>query len=863
MPGASSDRDRPSRTSASPGSSPPVISPVVQIDTSDRVARAAAGRRGGTFSRLAPWLMVGGLAVAGAIVLVVAFSTLGRPGPLALRPIDDVAMDELATLTFTPQLVDPAAGRDGRTFRLIEGPAGAKVNVATGEFSWTPNERQGPGQYRVRLGVAAGDQQAEATFEIAVAEVNRPPKLDPIESVTVAPGAPVHFTATAEDPDDPARELTFRLSGHPPDGARIDAKTGAFTWTPRDAAPGKTYRITVAVSEAGPGGLSARRAFDVRIKDAASTASATPLDSTGQGENEPNATAPEPIASVAAAPAPSPNDEGDRRLLDLLPKNRIFLPKSYPVLREVFAERFAREHEAEIRRGLGGRREAMDRWFAGHKAIQEELYTAINPEHDNISGAVGLFSDLVEKHPDRFPAYADLAIALAVVWDQQGRGIYDYAPHQRRTKSTLPPGRTGAMDNFQYFLDTEGLMQGRAQWMPWEFLTLTVDHCTPLVERQWALEKYLSKRAMFGKCYHDVPYDTVMLETDDATARLNGHPYDLPNICQYGGVCAIQADFASRVGKCLGVPATFVSGQSRGGESHAWVMWVELLGVTPTQINFSLESYGRYRGDRYYIGKLHDPQTNQRITDRQLELRLHAVGLSPQNKRHAALLMKAYPMLRDKAAMDVDARLDFLSRVIQLCPGNEDAWRGIARMSKDGLFTQRYAKVMMNVLDGLFVTFAKFPDFTWEIFDDLVAFQTVPNKRSQLYGQLVALYVQAKRPDLACEAVAQYADELAGQQRYSEAIQALSSTILAFADEGRYVPKMLDRLEAVCPKVRGASEQLLDFYQQLLPKIPKKRGDRPSPFCLKMYRRAIDRFTAGGRPEAAQFWQAELTALDR
>ena len=53
---------------------------------------------------------------------------------------------------------------------------------------------------------------------------------------------------------------------------------------------------------------------------------------------------------------------------------------------------------------------------------------------------------------------------------------------------------------------------------------------------------------------------------------------------------------------------------------HAWVMWVELIGVTSKGIEFSLESHGRYRFDKYYVGTLYDPQTGQTITDRTLEL---------------------------------------------------------------------------------------------------------------------------------------------------------------------------------------------------------------------------------------------------
>jgi len=87
------------------------------------------------------------------------------------------------------------------------------------------------------------------------------------------------------------------------------------------------------------------------------------------------------------------------------------------------------------------------------------------------------------------------------------------------------------------------------------------------------------------------------------------------------------------VAKSLGVPAFDAGSASVYGESHAWVMWVELGPVTATGFAFSLQSYGRYRNDKYYVGHLNDPHTGQPTTDRELELRLHTLGMDPIAKR--------------------------------------------------------------------------------------------------------------------------------------------------------------------------------------------------------------------------------------
>ncbi|MBN1854135.1 MAG: putative Ig domain-containing protein [Pirellulales bacterium] len=542
---------------------------------------------------------------------------------------------------------------------------------------------------------------------------------------------------------------------------------------------------------------------------------------------------------------------------DLYDDRILFKPTSYPKLRQYFAELFEEEHETEIQAAYGASLDEMNQWFEKNQEIKEEFFLAIDPKHDDVVRALAIFRELKQAFPDRIVPYANLAIATAVTWDRPNH-VYSYAGHQHRTKSTMPDGLLEMMDNVKYLLDTESVMQGRVQWLPWEFLVHVVNHRTPLVERQWALANYLPKRVMFGKCYHDVPYDTGMLESKSATARMNGKTYTLPNLKEFGGVCAMQADFASRVGKSLGVPAAYVGGESIYGEGHAWVMWIELKAVTRNSIAFSLESHGRYRGDKYYVGDLQDPHTGQKITDRDLELRLHIVGINTQSKRHAALVMQAYPDLCKRSEMNINDRLQFLSHVIQLCPGNEEAWVAVAQMAGEEEVQKKHAKQMVNVLNTMFQTFALFPDFTWKVFDGLVAYEKNLKKRIGLYERLVLLYEQAKRPDLACQARLVLSDYLLEDKRPIDAITGLAYTIKHFPDEGRFVPKMLDKLESICERVEGTDEQLVPFYASYLPMIPKKRGDSPSQFCAEMYQRAIARFKEHGALDAAAFYEAQL-----
>jgi hypothetical protein len=574
----------------------------------------------------------------------------------------------------------------------------------------------------------------------------------------------------------------------------------------------------------------------------------------------PNPAPPTEPASPSPSPAPPAVDPFVAGVVDLYESKLLLVKKEYPLVRKVFADQFARTHDAEIRTALGDEYDALAAWFDEHPAVREELYNAIDPAADKIPEVVRIFNELRKEFPEKIAPYANLAIATSVVWDDPRRGVYDYRHHAERCKSTMPEGLLEAVDNFRYLVAAEPVMQGRIQYVPWEFLVHVVNHRTPAQERQWALQGFLPKRVMFGKCYSDVPYDDTMLESSSQVARMNNRPYTLPNLLVYGGVCAMQADFSSRVGKSLGVAAEYVRGDAAGGEKHAWVMWVELKQATPTGLVFTLESHGRYRGDKYYVGTLDDPQTGGEMTDRELELRLHTVGLDALAKRQAELVMKAYPIVRDQEQLDVPAQLAMLTDAINLSPGCEAAWLEVARLARESSGKKELTKQFQPLFERLFVTFARMPDFTWRVFDDLVAFQADAKQRDALFARLVLMYEVAGRPDLACEARLRLTDYLVEQGKTIEALRGLAFTVKKFPDEGRYVPRMLDRIDAICAEaaLADADKHLVAFYTEFLPMIPQLRGDRPSPYCIETYERAIALFQARGQPQLAQLLQIEL-----
>lgn len=184
-----------------------------------------------------------------------------------------------------------------------------------------------------------------------------------------------------------------------------------------------------------------------------------------------------------------------------------------------------------------------------------------------------------------------------------------------------------------------------------------------------------------------------------------------------------------------------------------------------------------------------------------------------------------------------------------------------ARLARESAGDKALSKQFGQVLDKLFATFVRIPDFTWKVFDDLAAYPDDPKQRRALYERLIALYEVAKRPDLAAEARLKLTEYLVEENKKGDAIDGLAIAIRKFPAEGQIVPKLLDRLEELAVDVPNADARLVQFYTAFLPQIPQKRGDRPSDYCVKMYERAIGLFERTGQQQLAKALEAELVKI--
>ena len=590
----------------------------------------------------------------------------------------------------------------------------------------------------------------------------------------------------------------------------------------------------------------------------ASVAAAETVEVFDITEPDENSTIEEPPTQQDQKPQKNDDLSPDELILKLYKDKKLLNTKSYQIIRKPFVDQLEVKYRNQIQTQWGSDSEPFVKWLNEHVAIKEEFLLAIDPAYDDVAAAMLLFKQLWQRYPKKFEQYPALAIAIAIVWDKPNDSIFgDYHWQFQAIPAANP---ADAFVNFEYYSTTESIMGNRIKFLPWEFLTFIVCHKTTVEERKWAVQNYLPERKMIGEHYFDVAW----IGTDPPP--LKGYSYTLMNMRKYGGVCSCQSDFAMQLSRSLGVPA-----YRGGGPGHAWVIWIEIKSLTPNSVNFSVEQTGRYREGKYYVGRTCDAQTGRGIDDWEVGLKLHRIAINAVAYRHAKLIMKSYRFLVESEKLDVKEQIALLKMINAFSPGCEEVWNEIAKLGKNGEFGKRDVKRTGELLDMMFNTFAKSPDFTLNFFEDIIDYDEIKSRQDELYGKLFFWYQKIGRPDLLFHAKVNYFKrKLDSDDKIREdVVVELGKTCIQFAGEGDHLNTLLDEMDRIAIGNEDLNKLVAKFYQQFLTILQRKPGDYPKEFRRNMFQRGMRQFEilgyrdlAAAAKAQAKKVQAEIDAED-
>lgn len=502
----------------------------------------------------------------------------------------------------------------------------------------------------------------------------------------------------------------------------------------------------------------------------------------------------------------------------------------------------------------------MLRYLRANPKFGHALAFLIQPGEDPAK-VYALADRLRRGHGDVLNDFATLAAAICVVHDE---------PLKRRVNEN-EVAATDPIELFNYFRNNEKRMLFGIRTVPAELLVYVVDSTASIQEMNWALKRYNGDRAV-GKRFFDIQYDTAHFR-QGTQKKVTSAGYNLPNILEYGGVCADQAYFAVSVGKAIGVPTAYTRGRS-GEVGHAWVGFLQADGARAAW-NFDEGRYEVYRGVR---GVIEDPQTRQYIPDSVASLLAVMIGSGTADREAAAALIDAAQLLhmaesaqapftpqplttpgsRDQPrSTDTATQLELLEAGLRSCPGYDDGWWFLAYLASQGKLSldqkKKWSGVLMNLCGD------RYPDFTLAVLEPMIATIDDPQEQAQLWnkaGELVE-----KRKDLSAEVLMAKGKMWEAQGELVRAGQCYERIVDHFLNDGPFVLDALDQIEPILLK-SGKTEQVLTMYNQVWSRVqaPERMAPafRTQSNWYKIGARYAERLRAAGYTERAAQAEAQI-----
>lgn len=176
--------------------------------------------------------------------LTIAINALNN-API-LDPMEDIVLTEGALITNAK--ATEMDFEESVVYTLMNAPEGASINRLSGQIHWVPTPDQMGQEFEFVVqvyGTKDPSLTTETSFRVKTKGGNIAPEIREIPAIHAQPGQSIrfHVDATAE-----TENLRFALASEI-DGPVMNMRDGKFAWTPKASDSGRSYEMTVYVTD--------------------------------------------------------------------------------------------------------------------------------------------------------------------------------------------------------------------------------------------------------------------------------------------------------------------------------------------------------------------------------------------------------------------------------------------------------------------------------------------------------------------------------------------------------------------------------------------------------------------------------------
>jgi hypothetical protein len=336
--------------------------------------------------------------------------------------------------------------------------------------------------------------------------------------------------------------------------------------------------------------------------------------------------------------------------------------------------------------------------------------------------------------------------------------------------------------------------------LPLPALPYVVDTPLPISDLAWVHKRIDCGMSDIAKLYHAIDY---RMERVKAERFVWPHQtYSLQQIVQKGGICVDQAYFATIVARAHGVPAMLFSGFGRRGP-HAWMAFMTPSGKWNTGV-------GRFKEDRFAIGHTRHPQTNERISDHQIQLHFKHYN-SPTLYRDSKGLIRLADLL--VSAKQYQLAESILKHALTKTRQLTSIWEKLIDLY---LRTGDQGKAL-QCLQQQFHTFDSYPDVLFEVVQQAAVLYWNGN-RSDYAMKLIAdfvTHIPPKRSDLLVKLTSLYVTGLYVDGKRNQARQQFERLLIKLSSEGAKLQPLLIAYINLCDEL-GQEKECISFAWSFL-----------------------------------------------